>query len=309
LVILSILGVAVQSLMQLSSLGQPQNVQLLASDLANHIFNQIIDRLPTQAMDIFNATAKPADQHLSVLPGLVKLYMEHQITSLLAMPLALIISQVETGALSLIADLPGFLAYALLVLIFTYYFLSDGSKSLRQLADVLPENKLIMQYLEELDGIYIDLFRGRLFIYLLIGIIGAVGFHYLGIPLAPLWGVVLAISALLPIIGPALVSLVLALYLLQQGNMAGFYILAFAMVFLLFVPYALVRPQVSAGATSVHPLLAFTAFVAPIMVVGLSGLILGPLVFGALYAVYKTLQSCRDLKPVASMPPEEIPPA
>lgn len=300
LIMLTIFSVAVQSLTQLSSLGQPQNVQLLASELSDLIFNQALRFLPAQVTDIFNATAKPADQQLSVLPGFMKLYIEQQIASLLAMPLARIISLVESSALGLIADLPGFLAYALLVLIFTYYFLSDGSKALKQLAEVMPESELILQYLEELDGVYIDLFRGRLFIYLLIGIIGAIGFYYIGIPLAPLWGVVLAISALLPIIGPGLVSLILALYLLLQGDMDGFYVLAFAMVFLLFIPYALVRPQVSAGATPIHPLLAFTAFVAPIMVVGISGLILGPLVFGALFAIYKTLRSSHDLKPAAS---------
>jgi predicted PurR-regulated permease PerM len=303
LVTLSILGVAVQSLMQLSNLGQPQNVQLLASELSDRIFNLTLDRLPAQATEFFNATAKPADQHLSILPGFIKLYIEQQIASLLSMPLTQIISQMESSALRLIADLPGFLAYALLVLIFTYYFLSDGSKALKQLAEVMPESKLALQYLEELDAVYIDLFRGRLFIYLFIGIIGAVGFYYMGVPLAPLWGVVLAISALLPVIGPGFVSLALALYLLQQGDMDGFYVLAFAMVFLLFVPYALVRPQVAAGATPVHPLLAFTAFVAPIMVVGISGVILGPLVFGALYAIYKTLRSYRDLKPGA---PEQL---
>lgn len=296
LVIVPILSVAVQSLIQLSSLGQPQNIQLLASDLSARVFDQALNMLPDRIEGVFNATAEPAGQPPSALPGFVKIFIEQRIAGLLALPLSQILSLLESGALKLIAGLPVYLAYVLLVLIFTYYFLSDGSNALRRLGEVLPEKDLILQYLQELNAIYIDLFRGRLFIYLFIGTVGAIGFYYMGIPLAPLWGIVLAISAILPIVGPGLVSLALALFLLSQGDIHGFYILAFAMIFLLFVPYALVRPQVTAGSDPVHPLLGFTAFVAPIMVVGLSGIILGPIVFGALYAIYRTRRLSRNLE-------------
>ncbi len=296
LVIVPILSIAVQSLVQISSIGQPQNVQLLASDLSARVFDQAHNMLPDRIVDAFNATAEPAGRQSSSLSGFAKIFIEQQIASVLALPLSQILSLLESGAMRLIAGLPVYLAYALLVLIFTYYFLSDGSNALRRLAEVLPEKDLILQYLQELDAVYIDLFRGRLFIYLFIGIVGAIGFYYMGIPLAPLWGIVLATSALLPIVGPGLVSLALALYLMSQGDIHGFYVLAFAMIFLLFVPYALVRPQVTAGADPVHPLLGFTAFVAPMMVVGLSGLILGPIIFGALFAIYRTRRISRDLE-------------
>jgi predicted PurR-regulated permease PerM len=65
--------------------------------------------------------------------------------------------------------------------------------------------------------------------------------------------------------------------------------LAFGVIFLTVIPNNLVLPRLTSASASIHPLITLMAFTAPVFVIGLVGVIVGPAVYGFILAAYRTM--------------------
>ncbi len=209
---------------------------------------------------------------------------------------------------SFASNLPIYFTQFLLAIIFTYYFLVDGKRIIDEFVGLLPEKEATNHFLLELDLIYRSLFRVFFLNSLLIGITGAVGFLALGVPYPLLWGMIIAVVALVPLVGPEMIFGPIALYyLLTQNYTTGLALLAFGVIFLTIIPNNIVLPRLASASASIHPLITLMAFTAPVFVIGLVGVIVGPAVYGFILAAYRTMVHFRkatfDPEPAASSMP------
>lgn len=192
--------------------------------------------------------------------------------------------------INLASSIPIFFTQFLLAIIFTYYFLVDGKRITDEFIGLLPEKDVTARFRMELDLIYGSLFRVFFLNSLIIGVIAATGFLVIGVPYPLLLGMIIAVAALVPMLGPELVFGPIALYyLLTQDYARGLALLAFGIIFLTVIPNNFILPRLASASASIHPLITLMAFTAPIFVIGLIGVIVGPAVFGFILAAYRTM--------------------
>ncbi|HPS91095.1 MAG TPA: AI-2E family transporter [Methanothrix sp.] len=208
-------------------------------------------------------------------------------------PTALIIMVqpiLQDRIMSFASNLPIYFTQFLLAIIFTYYFLVDGRRIIEEFKELITEKELTTHLLVELNLIYKSLFRVFFLNSLLIGITGALGFLLLGVPYPLLWGMIIAVVALVPMVGPELIFGPIAIYyLLTQEYTTGIALLAFGIIFLTVIPNNFVLPRLASASASIHPLITLMAFTAPVFVIGIVGVIVGPAVYGFILAAYRTM--------------------
>ena len=170
-----------------------------------------------------------------------------------------------------------------------YYLLIDGKNTLDTATHLLPERQLILKFLDELKPIYQSLFNVYLITCLLIGVTAAIGFFLLGVSYPLLWGIIVAVVSLLPLVGAGTVYAPMALYyLVIQEYALGVAILVFGIIFLNVVPENIIRPRLAMKGASIHPAITLLSFAAPLFVIGAVGIVIGPALYGFLLAVYRT---------------------
>jgi predicted PurR-regulated permease PerM len=108
-------------------------------------------------------------------------------------------------------------------------------------------------------------------------VLGALVFWWLGLPGPLLWGAVMAILSVLPVLGAAIVWLPVAAFLALQGNWTDALILAgFGSVVIGLVDN-LVYPLIVKDRIRLHAVPVFVSIIGGLVVFGLSGVVLGPL--------------------------------
>jgi predicted PurR-regulated permease PerM len=198
---------------------------------------------------------------------------------------------------SFVSNLPIFFAQLIVVILFTYYLLVDGKGFLVKAVDLIPEERQtsIRIFLQELNTIYTTLFTVYFTTSMLSGVMAAIGFSLLGLPYPVLMGAVVAFFTLMPMLGPPLVFIPLALYYLFLGDVMRFVILlVFGVVVLMIIPENVIRLQLAQKSSRIHPIITLLAYTAPIFVVGIIGVFIGPGLYGFLLAAYRAATVNRE---------------
>jgi len=176
-----------------------------------------------------------------------------------------------------------------------YYLLIDGKNTMDKAIHLLPERELVLKFLEELKPIYQSLFNVYLITCVLTGVIAATGFFMLGVSYPLLWGIIVAVVSLIPLVGAGTVYAPMALYyLVIQDYKMGVAILVFGIIFLTVIPENIIRPRLAMQGASIHPAITLLSFAAPLFVLGAVGIVIGPALYGFLLAVYRTNIRCRE---------------
>lgn len=206
-----------------------------------------------------------------------------------------LIPVLKHSASSFAMNIPIYLAQLVVAIFITYYLLTDGEKIVNRARELLPEKTVTYRFIVELNSIYNTLFRIHFITSLVAGAIAAVGFFILGVPYPLLWGITVAIFDLIPELGPSAVYIPLFLYyLLTQNLIKATAIFTFGMVFLVIIPDNLIRPRLALIGASVHPLITIMAFTAPVFVLGISGVIAGPAIYGFVLALFRVAVCIRE---------------
>ena len=98
-----------------------------------------------------------------------------------------------------------------------------------------------------------------------------------------------ALAALLPMIGPTVVYIPLSLYyFVIQDYSKALILLVLGTLLLNIIPENFIRPKLAQKKGSIHPTITLISFTAPLFVIGAMGVIVGPALYGFLLAVYRT---------------------
>lgn len=131
------------------------------------------------------------------------------------------------------------------------------------------------------------IFVGQLASAILQGLVGGIGFWLFGVPNPVFWGAIMAVLSLLPVVGAFLVWGPAGLILIAGGAVAdGVMLLAWGALLVSNVDNV-AKPILIGDRADIHPILVLIGVLGGLVVFGVIGFIVGPLVLGLAVAFLK----------------------
>lgn len=212
--------------------------------------------------------------------------------------MAEIVTPATKAAINAAADiaskLPGMLVFTVVLILATFFISYDRNKIVKSLQRVVDRDKfirikLIKDKLFQVCGAY---FRAQLIMMGIIFCVLLTGFFILGIESPFFLAFVTAMVDAIPVLGTGTVLIPWALFELIVGE----YTMALGLV-IMYVLAILVRqftePRVVSAQIGLHPLITITSMYAGLKIIGILGMIVGPVVT---IIVLKALEIDRDIE-------------
>ena len=180
-----------------------------------------------------------------------------------------------------------------------FFFLRDRRVALQSLRSLSPlaEVEMDRMFGRVSDTIYATIY-GTLAVSSVQGLLGGLMFWWLGLPAPLLWGVVMAVLAVVPVLGAFIVWIPAALFLVLEGSWGKSLILALWGIIVVGTIDNLLRPILVGNGLKLHTVLAFMSVVGGLILFGPAGLILGPLaltVTTVLLEIWRSRVASEDL--------------
>ncbi|HBB49397.1 TPA: hypothetical protein DEQ22_00655 [Candidatus Nomurabacteria bacterium] len=174
----------------------------------------------------------------------------------------------------------------LLMFLIMFYFLKDGAKWQRAVIVLSPlsdqdDEKIIGRLRQAVNSVI----KGSLFIALVQGVMMGIGLWLFGIPNSALWGIVAAVTSLLPTIGTAVVSVPAIVFLFISGNISSAIGLAIWAALMVGMVDNLLYPFIVGEKINIPPLLILFAVLGGLSLLGPVGILVGPLSVSLLYTL------------------------
>ena len=161
-----------------------------------------------------------------------------------------------------------------------FYFLRDRGAALESLRSLSPLSEVDMSRLFDgvNDTVHATLY-GTLAVAVVQGTLGGLMFWWLGLPAPLLWGIVMGLLAVVPVLGAFVIWIPAAILLVLEGSGGKAVLLTLWGAIVIGGIDNLLYPMLVGRRLKMHTVLAFISIVGGLIVFGPSGLILGPVVF------------------------------
>ncbi len=174
----------------------------------------------------------------------------------------------------------------LLMLLIMFYFLKDGVKWRKILIVLSPlsdrnDEKIIRRLALAVNVVI----KGSLFIAVVQGILMGMGLWIFNVPNPALWGVVAAVTSLLPTVGTALVSVPSIIFLFSTGSTGNAIGLAIWATVVVGLVDNFLTPFIVGEKINIPPILILFAVLGGISLLGPVGILVGPLTVSLLYTL------------------------
>jgi len=205
------------------------------------------------------------------------LILGQKITRFLASQTTLVVKKVSLG-----------LVQFLVMIVAIFYLLRDGDLLLEKLKEVLPlEKEEKEELLRRIYEMIIASLYGNVLVAIVQGSLGGIGFWIVGLPSPILWGSVMVLLSLLPLVGAYLVWVPASLWLFfGQGELGKALFLAGWGVLVVSTVDNLLRPLFISERVKVHPLLLFFAILGGIKAFGILGVVAAPVIVAFSLAIF-----------------------
>jgi predicted PurR-regulated permease PerM len=163
-----------------------------------------------------------------------------------------------------------------------FYFLRDRKQALVSIRYLSPlsSSQMGRLYAQVSDTLHATLF-GTFTVAMVQGALGGLMFWALGLPAPLLWGVVMALLAIVPVLGAFLIWVPAAVFLLLTGHPVQSLVLTLWGAIIVGGIDNLLYPMLVGNRMHLHTVLVFIAIVGGLFVFGAAGLILGPMLLTA----------------------------
>ena len=219
--------------------------------------------------------------------------------------LASFFSQLQASIVGIAPDVLGSLTELLLglfIMFFVmYYAFRDGEAFLNHLKQLLPLDPILREKLfMEVRNVTQGVLYGQVMTAVIQGSVATVGFIIFGIGNWVFWGSIMIVLAFLPVFGTALIWIPAAVDLILQGEtFAGIGLLVYGIVIVTNIDNV-VRPKLISERSKLHPVLVLVGVLGGLKMVGLSGMLVGPLVLALLVALIRFWEEVYIDKQVAA---------
>lgn len=167
----------------------------------------------------------------------------------------------------------------LIALFILFYLFRDRGLVINRLRTILPlsrrESDEILRRVN--DTVYAAIY-GQVAVSIVQGALGGIIFAVLGLPAPVLWGVVMFVLGVIPLVGAFVVWAPVAIYLAATGEMFKAVILTAFGTFVIGLIDNILYPILVGERLRLHTVLVFFAIVGGLFVFGPSGIVLGPVV-------------------------------
>ena len=169
-----------------------------------------------------------------------------------------------------------------------FFFLIEGDKILKKILYYLPlEDHDERRLLDKFTSITRATLKGTLIIGILQGGLAGLAFAVLGIHSAVFWGTLMAVLSVIPSVGSAIIWFPTVIYLLVAGHIAKGIILFVFCAFVVGSMDNLLRPKLVGKDTEMHELMILFGTLGGIIMFGMVGMIIGPVVAGLFVTVWE----------------------
>ncbi|MEM7688671.1 MAG: AI-2E family transporter [Pseudomonadota bacterium] len=205
-----------------------------------------------------------------------------------------IIGFIASQALTIGGGALGFLLSFGIGLYVTFFLLRDGTRIGETLLHSVPIDRDIADRLAgRFLGIVRAVIKGSGVVGLVQGALGGITMAIAGVPSALLLGVLMAVLALIPAVGTALVWAPVGVGLLLSGEIwQGVFVLASGLIVISSADNVL-RPILVGRDTGIPDWIILVTTLGGLSIAGVSGIVLGPLVAGLFLASWSILQEQR----------------
>ena len=207
-------------------------------------------------------------------------------------------------ALNLGQSTLAFVLGTFVMLYLLFFLLRDGDTIARRLGRSVPLRPEIRSGLaRRFTAVVRATVKGSVVISAVQGALGGLMLWILGIPAAVLWGALMALFALLPAVGPAVVWIPFAVYLLATGAVwQGIALTLFGIVVIGLVDNIL-RPMLVGRDTRMPDYLVLISTLGGIAVFGINGFIIGPVIAAMFMVAWEMFSDDDHTDSVTRNPP------
>ncbi len=190
--------------------------------------------------------------------------------------------------LTLLAGLPGGLLMTIMALLATYFFSRDKETIMKNVYKLLPnrwEHK-VRSISKELEKAIIGFLRAQLFLISITALQTIIVLRIMNIDYAFTMGIVVGLVDILPILGPGAVFIpwVILEFFLGQKKFALILLLLYGSI---VIVRQLIQPKIIGEQVGIHPLGALIAMYVGLRVLGVWGILLGPMILVLIKAISK----------------------
>ncbi len=197
-----------------------------------------------------------------------------------------------------LVKIPGAVIAIALSLFISYFLFRDGESIMRRFVNWLPFNKkTVSKFIGQFQKITYIIVFAQLFVAVMQGVVGGIGFLIFGMPLPLFWGVVMAFLSLMPTFGAAMVWVPASLFLALSGYFTQEYITAAKgiglFVYGLFVISTIdniLRVKLIHAKAEVHPIVVIAGVIGGAKLFGLLGIFLGPIIVSLLITYFESMK-------------------
>ena len=178
--------------------------------------------------------------------------------------------------------------FSTFVILYTmYFFFMDGDRLMEKILYYLPlEDSQERRMLERFTSVARATLKGTAVIGILQGGLAGAAFAVAGIPSAVFWGVIMVVLSVIPGIGTALVWVPAAILLGAAGHMAKAVALAAFCAVVVGGMDNMLRPILVGKDTQMHELMIFFGTLGGILMFGMVGFIIGPIIAALFITVW-----------------------
>jgi len=190
--------------------------------------------------------------------------------------------------ISIFTSIPSLLIDVSIFIVTTLFLYKDREiieSQLKGLVETIPqpEKNIVRSLIHSIDEIFRGVFLTQVIVALILGAVNAIGFILIQnftseIPFIPLWSLLIALAALLPLFAGFMVYGPISIYYFTVSQpLKATLILIFGVVVINVMSEIFLRPWVGSKQMDEHPLVIFLGFITGPLVLGVKGLIIGPL--------------------------------
>lgn len=201
-------------------------------------------------------------------------------------------SWVDERTTTFLFSLPGRILDIIITIVLMFFIFRDTDVFIRKTKEFLSlkrhqEEPLLKQ---TSDTVFAVIY-GNVVIAIIEGVLGGLGFWAVGIASPVLWGVMMTLLALIPIIGAGLVYIPAAIILMFTGSVgAGIFILLYGIILISGIDF-LVKPLVIGRRSNIHPIVILLGVLGGIALLGPIGVVYGPLILALLFSFFQIYKS------------------
>lgn len=196
-----------------------------------------------------------------------------------------------------------FFASIFLALYITFFMIRDGDRLSAIFCSMLPmENALAGKLCARSVSIVRATIKGSMVIGIVQGIVGGFTFWIAGLESVVLLGVLLALSSLIPVLGTALVWAPVAIWLLLSGSPAEAVLVTLSGLLVIGMIDNLIRPILVGRDTGIPDWIVLISTLGGISTIGISGIILGPVIVGLFMAGWSMLHEVLEFGSSKELP-------